>query len=180
MMGHATFVRMKFGPVLLLSAILLGTLTATAQVQIGFGASGSYNFQTEGWGFGVRAEGYVIKSLSVVIQGQYYPSFNKVHEVGGGLELHYAPYYHPIVRPYILAGGSVTNWFNYTESNYKLAKPLNFIAEVGGGLVFLDKQWRPFAEYRYNPIFLEGSVHVGLMYFPKWRSSNRENCPAYL
>ncbi len=171
---------MKLRLVLLVSGVLLGTMTAMAQIQIGFGVSGSYNFQTEGGGFGARAEGYVIRSLSVVLQGQYYPSFNKVHETGGGLELHYAPYYHPIVRFYILAGGSVNYWFNYTESNYKAAKPLNFIAEVGGGLVFLDKQWRPFAEYRYNPIFLEGSVHAGLMYFPKWKSRNRENCPAYL
>lgn len=168
----------KIAPILV--ALLAVSSSTVAQIQIGFGASGSYNFQTEGWGFGARAEGYVLKSLSVVLQGQYYPSFNQVHEVGGGLELHYAPIYHPIVRPYILAGGSVTNWFNWSDSNYKLAKPLNFIAEVGGGLVFLDKQWRPFAEYRYNPIFLEGSVHVGLMYFPKFKSRNRTTCPAYL
>lgn len=166
--------------VLLSFGMLLSSVAAIAQVQIGFGASGSYNFQTEGWGFGARAEGYVIKSLSVVLQGQYYPTFNQVHEVSGGLELHYAPFYHPIVRPYVLAGGSVNYWFNYNESNFKAAKPLNFIAEVGGGLVFLDKQLRPFAEYRYNPFFLEGSVHVGLMYFPKFRSRNRTTCPAYL
>ena len=159
---------------------LLMSIGAMAQVQIGFGVSGSYNFQTEGWGFGARAKGYVIRSLSVVLQGHYNPTFNQVHEVNGGLELHYAPFYHRIVRPYILAGGSVNYWFNFAESNYVAAKPLNFIAEVGGGLVFLDKQVRPFAEYRYNPIFLEGSVHIGLMYFPNFRSRNRTTCPAYL
>ena len=165
---------------LIFIVMTLGSIQVFAQVQIGFGVSGSYNFQSEGWGFGARAEGYVIKSLSVVLQGQYNPTFNKVHEVNGGLELHYAPYYHPIVRAYVLAGGSVNYWFNYAESNYHLAKPLNFIAEVGGGLVFLDKQVRPFAEYRYNPIYLEGSVVVGIMYFPSFYIRNRTTCPAYL
>lgn len=154
--------------------------SAVGQVQIGLGVSGSYNIQSEAWGFGARAEGYVIKSLSVVLQGHYTPTFNKVHEVYGGLELHYAPFYHPIVRGYVLAGGSVNYWFNFAESNYDKAKPLNFIAEVGGGLVFLDKQVRPFVEYRYNPIYLESRVEVGVMYFPRWVKRNRTTCPAYL
>ena len=46
-------------------------------------------------------------------------------------------------------------------------------------LVFLDKQLRPFIEYRYNPFFLEGSLHVGLMYFPKISRKLRYDCPAY-
>ncbi len=151
-----------------------------AQVTVGVGASGSYNFQTKGFGAGLRAEVFVVKSVSVLVLGNYYPSPNKVHEVLGGIDVHYAPYYHPIVRAYALAGGSVNYWFNHSESNWSKAKPLNFIAEVGAGLVFLDKQIRPFVEYRYNPIFLEGSIHVGLMYFPDFFQRNRDTCPAYL
>lgn len=156
------------------------SLTANAQLELGFGVSGSYNIQSEGWGFGARSELFVLKPLSVVIQGQYYPAFNKVHEVIGGAELHYAPFYHRIVRPYALAGGSVNWWPNFNQSNYDKAKPLSFIAEVGGGAVFLDKKWRPFAEFRYNPFYLEGAVHVGIMFFPNLKGRNRYECPAYL
>ena len=174
-------VKHKYIYVLVLSSLMVFASNRTeAQVNVGFGASGFYNFQTEGFGAGARIEVFVMRSLSVLVHGMYYPSPNQVHEVYGGLDVHYAPFYHPIVRGYILAGGSVNYWFNYAESNYDKAKPLNFIAEVGGGLVFLDKQLRPFVEYRYNPFFLEGSVHVGLMYFPEFIKRNRYTCPAYL
>lgn len=166
-------------PCLLALTLLLVGQGAMAQVQVGVGASGAYNFQTKGFGAGLRVETYVLRSLSVLVLGTYYPSPNQVHEVYGGIDLHYAPFYHRIVRGYILAGGSVNYWFNHTESNYKLAKPLNFIAEVGGGLMFLDKQLRPFIEYRYNPFYLEGSLHVGLLYFPNFTPRNRYDCPAY-
>lgn len=159
--------------------LLLCATVAKAQVQVGVGASGAYNFQTKGFGAGLRVETFVLRSLSILALGTYYPSPNLVHEVYGGIDVHYAPFYHPIVRGYVLAGGSVNYWFNHTESNYKLAKPLNFVAEVGGGLVFLDKQLRPFIEYRYNPFFLEGSLHVGLMYFPKISRKLRYDCPTY-
>lgn len=156
------------------------SLSSSAQMELGLGVSGSYNIQSEGWGFGLRSELFVLKPLSIVVQGQYYPSFNEVHEVIGGAELHYAPFYHRIVRPYALAGGSVNWWPNFNQSNYDKAKPLSFIAEVGGGAVFLDKQWRPFVEFRYNPFYLEGAVHVGVMFFPNLQGRNRYECPAYL
>jgi len=41
------------------------------------------------------------------------------------------------------------------------------------------KKFRPFIEYRYNPVWLEGSIHVGLMYYPEIRKRNKETCPAY-
>jgi hypothetical protein len=154
--------------------------STSAQVDIGFGVSGSYNIQSEGWGFGARAQWFIFKPLSLLIQGQYYPSFNQVHEVIGGLELHYAPFYHPIVRPYALAGGSVNYWPNFAESNFDKAKPLDVITEVGGGAVFLDKKWRPFLEFRYNPMYLEGAIHIGIMYFPNFKGRNRYDCPAYM
>ncbi len=177
----SSILRTLSSPLLFLPFVvgLMSASSASAQVQVGVGASGFYNFQTKGFGAGLRVETFVLKSLSLMVHGMYYPSPNVVHEVYGGLDVHYAPFYHPIVRPYALVGGSVNYWFNYEASHYKLAKPLNFVAEVGGGLVFLDKQLRPFVEYRYNPIFLEGSIHVGLMFFPKIRGTDRTHCPAY-
>ena len=164
---------------LLATCFLFTVIFANAQIELGFGLSASHNIQSEGWGFGVRSEIFVIRSVSVLIQGQYYPSFNKVHEVIAGAEVHYAPFYHPIVRPYALAGGSVDWWPNFSASNYDKAKPLSFISEVGGGVVFLDKKWRPFAEFRYNPFYLEGAVHVGIMFFPNFQRRGND-CPAYL
>ncbi|MCF8257662.1 MAG: hypothetical protein K9J06_08920, partial [Flavobacteriales bacterium] len=102
---------------LMASALLLGALCtrqAQAQVQVGVGASAGYDFQTKGFAAGLRAEGFVLRSLSVLVLATYYPSPNQVHEVYGGIDVHYAPFYHPIVRGYVLAGGSVNYWFNYT------------------------------------------------------------------
>ena len=147
-----------------------------SQDKFGVGVSAIYNFQTEAVGVGARAEIGIINRLSVVPQGMYFFNFNKVHEVFGGVNFHYRLFYLGKFYGYLIAGGSANYWINYSESHYKRAKPFNVIAEVGGGMAYGTGKFRPFAEYRYNPVWLEGSIHVGLMYYPERR---RTICPAY-
>ena len=154
-----------------------------AQDKLGVGASAIYNFQTESVGVGARAEIGIVNRFSVVPQGMYFFTFNKVHEVFGTLNFHYRLFYLGKFYGYLLAGGSANFWMSHTESHYDKAKPFNVIAEVGGGMAYGDGKWRPFAEYRYNPVWKEGSVHVGLMYFMKWsgksKNKSKGDCPAY-
>jgi hypothetical protein len=55
---------------------------------------------------------------------------------------------------------------------------------VGGGVTFRRKRLGIFVEQRYNPIWEEGSLHVGaLLYFKKnkkRRGGKGNECPAYM
>jgi hypothetical protein len=152
---------------------------AYSQDKFGIGVSAIYNFQTEAFGVGARAEIGLVNRLAVVPQGLYFFQFNKVHEVFGAINLHCRLFYLGRFYGYLLAGGSANYWFNYSESHYNKAKPFNFIAQIGGGMAYGDGKFRPFAEYWYNPLWLEGSLHVGLMYYPEWGGRSKTNCPAY-
>jgi len=121
-----------------------------------------------------------------VPQVSYFYGFNQIHELHEQLNLHYAPFRIGAFTPYAIGGISANQWFNYTESPYKQASPLSFLAEVGGGVNFRYKRLGIFAEQRYNPMWKEGSLHVGaLLYFKKKKKGRggrgRGNeCPAYL
>lgn len=153
--------------------------TSYSQDKFGVGVSAIYNFQTEAVGVGARAEIGLFNRFSVVPQAMYFMPFNKVHELFGAVNFHYRAFYLGKFYGYLIAGGSANYWMNYSESHWKKAKPFSVIAEVGGGMAYGDGKFRPFAEYRYNPMWLEGSIHVGLMYYPKWLSRSRSSCPAY-
>ena len=150
--------------------------TSYSQDNIGYGLSGIYNFQTNGIGFGARVEFVLSKRFSAVPQVMYFPAFNKVHEFFGGANLHYALLKRKHYTGYLIGGGSANYWINYSSSHWPKAKAFNVIAEVGGGVVLGKRQLRPFVEYRYNPVWQEGSVHVGLIYFPV---TGHTTCPAY-
>ncbi len=150
-----------------------------SQDKFGVGVSAIYNFQTEAVGVGARAEIGLLNRLSVAPQVMYFMPFNKVHELFGAVNLHYRVVYLGKFYSYLIAGGSANYWMNYAESPWKRAKPFSVIAEVGVGVAYGEKQFRPFAEYRYNPVWLEGSIHVGLMYYPDWMRGSRSSCPAY-
>src|ERR1039457_5874409 len=96
---------------------------AYSQDKFGVGASGIYNFQTNGIGAGARVEFRLYKRLSAVPQVMYFPAFNKVHEFFGGVNLHYTIIKYRKWKGYLIAGGSANSWFNYVVSHYVNAKP---------------------------------------------------------
>lgn len=150
----------------------------------GLGFSAAYNFQTESVGAGLRASIPLGKSFSLVPQATYFFAFNPVHELHGQLNLHYHPIRLGRFSPYLIAGGSVNQWFSYAASPYPQARALNFLAEVGVGLAYRRKKVSFFVEQRYNPIWQEGTLHIGaLFYFGKGKFGGRRKpnvCPAYL
>jgi hypothetical protein len=146
-----------------------------------FGISAIYNFQTESFGNGLRVAIPIGKNLSLVPQVSYFYGFNQVHELHEQLNVHYAPFKIGAFTPYAIGGISANQWFNYTESPYKQASLVSFLAEVGGGISFRYKRLAIFAEQRYNPIWKEGSLHVGVLFYFKKKFRGRGNdCPAYL
>lgn len=163
----------------LLSLFMVMGETAWSQDKFGIGASAIYNFQTNGIGAGLRADIGLYRRFSIVPQVMYFPSSNKVHEFFGGINLHYRLFYLGKFYGYLIAGGSANYWVNYAESKWKRAKPFSVIAEVGGGIAYGVKKFRPFIEYRYNPLWLEGSIHVGLMFYPERIGKSKGSCPAY-
>ena len=150
------------------------------------GISAIYNFQTESFGNGLRLAVPIGRNFTLVPQVSYFYGFNQIHELHEQLNLHYAPFRIGAFTPYAIGGISANQWFNYTESPYKQASALSFLAEVGGGVNFRYKRLGIFAEQRYNPMWKEGSLHVGaLLYFKKKKKGRggrgRGNeCPAYL
>ncbi len=159
--------------------LLLISKASYSQDKFGVGVSAIYNFQTEAVGVGARAEIGLFNRLSVVPQAMYFPTFNKVHELFGAINFHYRVFYLGKFYGYLIGGGSANYWINYSESHWKKAKQFSVIAEAGGGMAYGDGKFHPFAEYRYNPVWLEGSIHVGLMYYPEWMGGSRTSCPAY-
>ncbi len=168
---------------ILTSILLLNGQQAGAQEKFGVGLSGIYNFETEGIGGGLRVAFRAANRLSIVPQIQYFPAFNTVHEFFGGVNLHYDILYRGNLTAYLIAGGSANSWSNYQESAYSKAKAFNIIPEAGVGVTMGRRQLRPFAEWRYNPIWKEAALHVGVMYYPPaaggHRRQNNGDCPAY-
>jgi hypothetical protein len=159
--------------------LLLISKASYSQDKFGIGVSAIYNFQTEAVGVGARAEIGLFNRFSVVPQVMYFMPFNKVHELFGAVNFHYRVFYLGKFYNYLIAGGSANYWINYSESHWKKAKPFSVIAEVGAGMAYGDGKFRPFAEYRYTPLWKEGTIHVGIMYYPEWLGRSRSSCPAY-
>lgn len=175
-------------PVLILAQLLLPGKSTFAQKRgkdsFGLGFSAAYNFQTESVGAGIRASIPMGKSFSLVPQATYFFAFNPVHELHGQLNLHFHPIRLGRFTPYLIGGVSANQWFSYAASPYPKARAFNLLAELGGGLAYRWRNVSFFAEQRYNPIWREGTLHVGaLFYFGKGKKGGKRkanDCPAYL
>ena len=149
---------------------------------IGVGGSAMYNFQTESFGFGLRASIFPNKTVSFVPQLSYYPSFNKVSEITLGVSVEAKVIRTRTFNWYVLAHGGYNNWLNAEDSPMQGAQTTNWNVEVGGG-VSTNHCLRPFLEYRYNIKFQETHLQLGLLYIfgckKGSRGGNRHSCPAY-
>lgn len=172
---------LKFTPLYLWVILVHGILVVnTAQAQnTGFGASGLYNFQTEGIGAGLRYSIHPNENMSFGPQLSYYFPFNKVHEVSLGLGIEYKYLRRDLFDFYALTHVGYNRWLNYEVSPMKGAKPNNYNLEGGLGLV-MTTCLRPFVEYRYNLAFKETHLQMGIIYvFGCDQGSQIDKCPAY-
>lgn len=126
---------------------------------IGGGLAG--NIQTESIGVELRAV-VPISFVSITPQIAYYPIFNKVSELYAGIGLQVPFLSLGSANMYALGHASYDAWLNYTESPMKNAKLHNFAGEVGLGIVS-DRCLNPFAEYRYNIVFREANIRIGIL-----------------
>ncbi len=149
---------------------LLGLKIVNAQT-FGLGASAIYNFQTESFGGGIRAE-FPMGDFSIVPQIAYYPGFNKIHEYYLGIGLHQNLFHIKSWTFYALLQGAYNGWINYEVSPMDDAKYSNWDFEGGIG-VKTSRCFRPFLEYRYNLKWKETNLQLGFMYFFHCKNGRR-------
>ncbi|HEY4800582.1 MAG TPA: hypothetical protein VII99_16000 [Bacteroidia bacterium] len=146
------------------------------------GVSGIYDFQTNGYGDGVRVWFPVNKKLSFSPQVHYFYPFNQIHELYAGLALQYNLF---SIRKFVFyphAAGYYNRWFNYDKFSGPKAKPNNVAEEVGFGVMKKQGCVRPFAEQRYDFKWKEFIIHAGvLIFFGDCIGGGRKHelCPAY-
>lgn len=141
---------------------------------VGTGLSVMYNFQTESFGMGARANFFPDNRIRFVPQLYYYPSFNKVEEYIVGLGMEYPFLKTNNVHFYALAYGAYNAWLNYQVSEKKGAKKNNWNGEIGIG-ISTNACWRPFAEFRYNFKFLETHLQAGILYVFGCKGKNKDS-----
>ena len=153
-------------------------LNQTVAQEIGIGAAGMYNFQTSGWGAGVRVPIHPQEQVTWTPQLAYYFPFNKVNETIIGLGLEYKFLRMPNTDYYSILHVGYDNWANASQSALKGATIANWDCELGMGLAGRNCL-KPFVEYRYNLRFLETHLQVGFIYIFGCGGSTIDRCPAY-
>lgn len=149
----------------------------------GAGLSAIYNFQTESFGAGIRAE-IIHDQISIVPQIAYYPPFNKITEFYAGVSLHINVISFDDITLYGIANGSYNGWINHEGSVMENAKFSNWGADIGVGIK-KGKCIRPFMEFRYNFKWKEANLRIGIMYFFNCSKKGYHikkkalSCPAY-
>ncbi|MFM7021792.1 MAG: hypothetical protein ACKOXB_02355 [Flavobacteriales bacterium] len=165
--------------IVFLFVFVLSLGSVKAQVDVGFGFAGIWNYTAMTYGADLRAHLIVSHRWTIAPQLQYYPSFNRFHDFYAGTSLHYnfTPSYQWGI--YALAHGSYHNWINYATSTDADARQHNWNAEPGIGIIRNYGCVRPFAEARYNIKWSEGNLRIGLTFFFGDCGGNHAVCPAY-
>ncbi len=151
---------------------------------IGVGASGVYNIQTESIGFGGRVNFFPNNTISIVPQITYYPGFSKITEYLVGLGVEYKIIRGNTFNYYLMAHGGYNNWTNADSSPMEGAQVGNWNLEGGIGIT-TNRCLRPFLEYRYNSKFLESHLQLGILFLFNCKGSgnnagnSKYPCPAF-
>lgn len=148
---------------IIFSVAIIQPFFCNAQSEKGLGISAGYNFQTNSVGLGLRGIIPVTYRIFAIPHIYYSLPFNPVHEIYGGVSVGYNVLYRRKFTGYVFASGQANFWLNSATSGYKKAKPINVLADAGAGIIYGEKCFRPFLEYRYNPIWLEGTLQIGVM-----------------
>lgn len=144
------------------------------------GASGVYDFQTNGLGLGARAYVPVWRQLAVSPQFNYFFPFNTIHEFYAGAALQYNLFPKRVWSLYPLFAGYYNDWQNASHFTGKNATQNNITEEGGIGIMKGSTCWRPFAEVRYDFKWQEFSLHIGILYsFGDCYRRRVDVCPAY-
>ena len=144
----------------------------------GIGPEIIYNLPLSGVGIGIRAHYHLNYHLFVSPQLNLFPGIGGVKELNLNLHASY------IINPwdkwgvYLTGGPYINYWMSYASSAKENAKPFNFAAELGGGVLKNSGCLRPFVEWRYNARWSESNVRLGFNYYPKICRENKK-CTTY-
>jgi hypothetical protein len=184
--------RLFFTIIAIIGLFISLNVTTYGQDKTSFGFSGMYNFPLKTIGIGVRANIPIFERAYVVPQFKYAPSFNKIHELYAGVNLHYVimqgnQYINgrkratePTIPSIYITGGVLYNrWINYTETVSTTAKQNNILPEIGLGTSIGGYAVRAFAEVKYNVRWNESYGEVGLLFCPYYiKQKRRYSCPS--
>jgi hypothetical protein len=174
--------------ILTFALLLFIPTLALGQKKWSYGGTLDYNFSTKGIGLGGRASYKFANRFSINPQIQYFPPFNSIHETYLGANVHYSfiksESEHPdthVNKPsdtklewYALAGGAFNYWFN--ASAFPRGNRNSIIPVVGLGLAKGKPEKRYFIEAKYNFLWKEPIVSIGLMLSPKKDSNSSNPC----
>ena len=149
----------------LILIFITSVYVAVAQkTPISLGVAGGYNFQTQGFGIDIRATKPLTDNMRATLRYANFPSFNMVKETYLGMDLDYIIYEALKIDYYGFIGLNYDNWENAAESQSSKAKKNNFVVEGGIGAEIKYKMFRPFAEWRYDTKWREGTVFIGVKF----------------
>ncbi len=152
---------------LYLLLLLASSLKGHSQSNRSFGLQGVYNNPINSLGAGLRLQHQLSPHWSVNLQAQYMPSINKISETNAAVVLmHYPISNERGLSPYLFAGAMYNHWFNYSPTASK-AKKNNLLADTGFGIDLNIKNFTPFVELHYNPIWNESTSSAGVRFYTK-------------
>ncbi len=166
-------------------------MSVFAQDNVGYGVSLAYNFPIKTTGFGLRASIPLSKRWLIVPQVKYFPANNIVHEVYGGVNIHFLlwaaseakGYHRSLINPkkpqlYLSTGVEYNYWINYISTVNTAAKQNNILPEAGIGISIGSLMLRGFAEAKYNILWNESHGELGVMVYPSFFGIKTKNkCP---
>ncbi len=146
------------------------------------GASGIYDFQTNGFAVGVRGYLPLTNRFAISPQVNYFLPSNIVREFYAGAAFQYTFMKVKKWDVYGLAAVYYNRWQNYSNFEGKLAKLNNIAEEAGIGMMRNKGCLTPFAEGRYNFKWKEAHLQLGILFtFCDCLKQNNTttNCPAW-
>lgn len=180
--------RLKFNSYKIFAFILLIPFVSNGQQKWSYGGNVDYNISTKGIGLGVRSAYKFSNRISVNPQIQYFPILNSIHESYFGANLHYtiikSEKEHPdthILKPsntkveiYAITGAAFNYWFN--ASSFPMGNRNTAIPLVGLGATKGKPEKRYFIEAKYNLLWNEPTISIGLLISPKKSQTNLNPC----
>ena len=142
----------------------VSSVSFSQKTPISLGVAGGYNFQTQGLGYDIRATKPLSEQIRATLRYSGFPSFNIIKEKYLGLDLEYIFHEGLKIDYYGFLGMNYDNWQNASDFKSNIAKKNNFVLEGGIGAEIKYQRFRPFAEWRYDTKWKEGTLFVGLKF----------------
>jgi hypothetical protein len=165
---------------------------AFSQDKVAFGGGLSYNLGIRTVGAGLRAQVPIIEKLYLspsVNYSQNFSSIVSIKEVYTGIAIQYhilqgttkqAMGTNFVVpkKPSIYAslGVDYNYWINYQPTSLNSAKQHNVLPIVSAGIIYGTYKFRGYLESKYNPLWNEGHVNLGILVYP-FHFKRANKCP---